>query len=257
MLIGLKARCYEQDMILRSNLARVVKTALSSTTVLDVGGWFQPLNAATHVLDIGPYETRQKHAPLDPENAERFSAKTWVKHDACCAPWPFPDKFFEFSFSSHLLEDVRDPLTVCAELQRVAKSGYIETPSRMREIFVKGRFFRLKTLFGHMPEIGFPHHRWFVELDGDHLTFTAKDLRLLKSYNFFIRRGDLGRKLTEQESGIGLFWHDRFTCEEAPIFDDAQLIAYRDAALKAARGVRDSVRAHRRSRVAHIGGSAP
>jgi hypothetical protein len=134
-----------------------------------------------------------------------------------------------------LLEDVRDPLTVCAELIRVSKHGYIETPSRLREIFAKERFFQLKTLFGRMPAIGFPHHRWFVEIDGTHVKFTAKDHRILKGFNYFIRRSDLGRKLSEQESGIGLFWSGGFTFEEVTIESDTQLTRFRDAVLEGAR----------------------
>ena len=56
----------------------------------------------------------------------------------CNSHWPFPDKTFDFVVCSHLLEDVRDPITVCRELCRVGKAGYIETPSRIREIFSKG-----------------------------------------------------------------------------------------------------------------------
>ena len=152
--------------------------------------------------------------------------------DACVTPWPFEDKFFDFSFCSHLLEDIRDPLAVCRELIRVAKSGYIETPSRDREIFSKARFFALKAAFGRMPEIGFGHHRWFCELDGDHWRFIPKDQRLFLNRKRFLTRGDIGRKLSEKESGLYLFWTDAFTFEEA--FDEGEesLAAYRRDALK-------------------------
>lgn len=45
-------------MILKKNLSAVLAKASAANRVLDVGGWFQPLNHATHVLDINPYETR-------------------------------------------------------------------------------------------------------------------------------------------------------------------------------------------------------
>jgi SAM-dependent methyltransferase len=222
-------------MILYSNLPAVVEAARAAKTALDVGGWFQPLNAATHVLDINPYQTRRADDALDPQNVERFTRETWVTRDACKAPWPFPDKFFDFSFCSHLLEDVRDPLIVCAELQRVSRSGYIETPSRLREIFSKERLFRLKTALGRFPSIGFPHHRWYVEIERNHVMFTVKDHRILKRREFFVTRSDLGRKLTEEESGVGLFWHGPFTFEEVPIHSDRDLSAFRQRALDGAR----------------------
>lgn len=141
-------------------------------------------------------------------------------------------------FCSHLLEDVRDPLTVCRELVRVSRAGYIETPSRLREIFAKDRLFALKTAVGHMPEIGFSHHRWFVELDGAHLRFTAKNLQIAMDRRRFLTRADLGRKLSAAESGVGLFWEGEFTFEEAHLPTADDLVAFRDRVLAEIRSTR-------------------
>jgi hypothetical protein len=221
-------------MILFQNLPRVCDVAREAERVLDVGGWCHGLNLATHVLDIAHF-TKTRQEPIDPENQPRWTPETWIVHDACKAPWPFPDKHFDFSFCSHLLEDVRDPLTVCAELVRVSKAGYIETPSRQREIFSKARLFWLKTALGRMPEVGFYHHRWFVEIEGTHVRFLAKDQRLLLSRRNFITRHDLGRKMTEAESAIGLFWTDSFTFEETFFDGTTDLRGYRDRVLHALR----------------------
>jgi SAM-dependent methyltransferase len=204
-------------VILRRNLPEIVARARARERVLDVGGWYLPLNAATHVLDINPYATRGQ--PLDPENTERFSAATWIVHDACVAPWPFPDKFFDFSFCSHLLEDVRDPLGVVRELSRVAKGGYVETPSREREIFAKERWAALAARCGRPPEVGFYHHRWFVEADATHLRFLAKTAEVSRDPGYYITRSSLGRKMREDESGIGIFWEGTITAEETIIID--------------------------------------
>jgi len=212
-------------MILTANLPRVCELARRAERVLDVGGWFRPFNLATHVLDVMPYATRHRQHPLDPGNPERFAAATWTVHDACRAPWPFPDKFFDFSFCSHTIEDLRDPIAVCAELVRVSKAGYVETPSRERESFCKDRFAGLKRALGRLPQVGFDHHRWLVR-------FLAKDQRLVADPRRYITRGDLGRKLTEAESGLGLFWEGRFTFEEVFLDDTAKLAAWRDAALR-------------------------
>lgn len=222
-------------MILRSNLPRLRQAAAAAETVLDVGGWFQPFNLATHVIDLQPYATRHAAHALDPEDGERFDEATWVTRDVCEAPWPFPDKFFAFSVCSHLLEDVRDPLTVCRELLRVSRAGYIETPSRLREIFAKARWFRWKALLGNVPEVGFCHHRWLVELDGTHLSFTAKTTALLERRRNFLTRAELGRKLTEAESGMGLFWQDGFSFEERFVELAEDYPAFRRRALAALR----------------------
>jgi SAM-dependent methyltransferase len=207
-------------VILRSNLSDLCERAAGAPRTLDIGGWYQPFNLATHVLDLMPYETRRVHEALDPEHEERFSADTWIVVDACNPPWPFPDGFFDFAVCSNLLEDVRDPLTVCRELNRVARAGYIETPSRLREIFAKERWSAARLLLGCLPEIGFYHHRWFVELAGSHLRFTAKTTALGENRRHYITRRDIGRKLSEGESGIGLFWEGGFTFEE--MFLDAR-----------------------------------
>jgi SAM-dependent methyltransferase len=207
-------------MILRSNLARLRALAAAAPRVLDVGGWYQPFNLATHVIDVEAYATRRVHEALDPEDPERFSAASWVVADVCAPPWPFPGKFFDFILCSNLLEDVRDPLAVCRELVRVGRAGYIETPSRLREIYAKERPAPFKRLFGEMPEIGFYHHRWFVEGEGSHLRFTAKTNALGESRAHYLTRRDLGRKLSEAESGLGLFWEESFSAEE--VFADAR-----------------------------------
>lgn len=220
-------------MILRRNLPEVVARAKAAARALDVGGWYLPLNAATHVLDILPYATRGR--PLDPENAPRFSEQTWFLHDACVPPWPFPDRFFDFSFCSHLLEDVRDPLAVVRELTRVSKAGYVETPSREREIFAKGRWAALAARCGRPPEVGFYHHRWFVEAQGTHLVFTAKTCELERDPAYYLTRSSLGRKMREEESGIGIFWQDSLTADERIIVDAeearAELRRFRAGAL--------------------------
>lgn len=223
-------------MILRSNLPRLRELASAAERVLDVGGWYQPFNLATHVIDLLPFDTRRQHDSLDPEDAPRFSAATWHAADVCVPPWPYPDKFFDFAVCSHILEDVRDPIAVCGELNRVARAGYIETPSRLREIFVKARFASLRVLGGGLPEIGMSHHRWFVELEGSHLRFTAKMSALAERRKHYLTRGDIGRKLTEAESGLGLFWQGGFTYEEVFVFPHDDYPAFRRNALAQLRG---------------------
>ncbi len=219
-------------MILYKNLPKVIEVASESEKVLDVGGWFQPFNLATHVIDLGEYETRRQSEAIDPENSQRFSKETWTVYDACKTNWPFPDKFFDFCFCSHLLEDVRDPLITCEEMIRVSKSGYIEMPSRAREIFCKTRFSWLKRLFGKVPEVGFYHHRWFCEIEGNHVKFTVKDQRLILDSKNYISRQDLGRKLTEDESGVALFWDHSFTFAEVFETEENFLLNYKNKALQ-------------------------
>ncbi|MGB0629373.1 MAG: methyltransferase domain-containing protein [Alphaproteobacteria bacterium] len=219
-------------MILRSNIAKLQEICRDLPTVLDVGGWHNPFNLATHVLDIMPYETRRTHEALDPEDAERFSEDTWLIHDACAGNWPWPDDYFDFSICSHTLEDVRDPIVITSELARVSKSGYIEVPSWAREIFIKDRFWRLRMIGGKSPEIGFPHHRWLCELNDGELHFYQKDAHIGLDRKNYISRADLGRKkMTESEAGIGIFWNDTITAREIIVTSDTLLAEKREQIL--------------------------
>lgn len=70
---------------------------------------------------------------------------------------PFADKSFDYIDRSHVLEHVDDPARACAEIMRVGKAGYIETPTAMKD-----------ALFGWAEEIG---HRWHVTRVGRRLVF--------------------------------------------------------------------------------------
>lgn len=155
--------------------------------VLDIGGGEEVFPRANVVFDIVPYESRRP-GPLAAE-PEQFSAKSWFVGDICSPEiWDqFGDKELDFALCSHTLEDIRDPIFVCRQLNRVAKRGYIEVPSRLRECTRESASVRLA---------GWSHHRWLVDFLDGYLVFTAKGpwvndfdypgprrLRCLEDYN--------------------------------------------------------------------------
>ena len=178
--------------------------------VLDVGGWACPFNRAQWIIDAEPYETRGYYRTFGGPAAqggerEWFSAATWVQRDICeRTPWPFADRQFDFAICSHTLEDVRDPLWVCAELMRVAKRGYLEVPSRewesCRGVEMRGM-------------VGMSHHRWLVEIDGGSVRFVPKYHVIHSHWRYSLPYSHL-RALPPERTVAWLWWEGRFDCRE-------------------------------------------
>lgn len=119
--------------------------------VLEVGPGLVPFPRATHFVDHHPGENI-------------------ILCDVQRNPLPFPDKYFDFVYCRHVVEDIIYPLNFLTEMSRVAKAGYIETPSVLAEVCrgVDG---------GSPPWRGYNHHNWFVWNQNG-------KLKLLKKYPF-------------------------------------------------------------------------
>jgi SAM-dependent methyltransferase len=158
---------------------------------------------ADWVIDLMPYATRGMYGNVDPAS-ERFDESTWVTRDICARePWPFEDGKFDFVVCAHTLEDVRDPVWVCNEMNRVARAGYIETPSRLEE----------QTYGIHGPWVGWSHHHWLVEAESGTLTFVFKSHVLHGRRDFAFRRG-FADSLRPEERVVSVFWEGNLECRE-------------------------------------------
>ena len=92
--------------------------------VLEVGSGGNPYARANVLLDAYE-ETKERHwVPL---KADRPMVLGFVEK------LPFKDKSFDFVIASHVLEHSPQPEQFLAELQRVAKAGYIEVPDAFME----------------------------------------------------------------------------------------------------------------------------
>ena len=83
-----------------------------------------------------------------------FPNKQFIVHDLNNLPLPFEDDKFDFSFCSHLLEHMIQPLEFLKEVVRISKSGYIEVPSPLIDNLVSGDDYR--DPYGH---------KWWVFFD--------------------------------------------------------------------------------------------
>ncbi len=79
--------------------------------------------------------------------SSKFPDKRFVVHDLNNLPLPFSDGEFDFSFCSHILEHVDDPVKFLSEVTRISKSGYIEVPSPIIDNLVSGN--DIHDPFGH------------------------------------------------------------------------------------------------------------
>jgi hypothetical protein len=188
--------------MLEASRRRIIEALSAEALVLDVGGWAKPLARADWVLDLLPYETRGMYGEATGE-PERFSAATWLTRDICDRePWPFDDGQFDFAVCAHTLEDVRDPVWVCGELRRVARAGYVEVPAPVEELTwgVQGDW------------VGWGHHHWISEREGDGLAFTFKP-HLLCAPGRHLPAGTT-QGLAPEELILALWWEGELRVRE-------------------------------------------
>lgn len=193
------------------HVAEVLSRIRPDDVVLDVGGWARPFNRANYVIDCHPYETRGRHyletfgLAAQGGPAERFTAETYLRLDLCDhTPWPLPDKSIDFCTCSHTLEDLRDPIWVCREMMRVARRGYIETPSRLFEV--------CRNREAGVP-VGLAHHRWYVDIEGNQVVFSPKNHYIHGDPCLSIPES-VWKGLPEEHMITWLFWEDTFDCKE-------------------------------------------
>ncbi|MGI8906088.1 MAG: class I SAM-dependent methyltransferase [Candidatus Sumerlaeaceae bacterium] len=78
---------------------------------------------------------------------------------------PFRDKAFDYCICMHVLEHVEDPPAMLREMERVARAGYIETPTELHD-----------WLFAVPPYTTI--HKWYVNANGGELELTLKRAEL-------------------------------------------------------------------------------
>jgi hypothetical protein len=200
--------------MLDASARRILETLPDDATVLDVGGAMKPFNRANWIMDALPYDKRGELGSIGGTD-ERFSEDTWVIRDFCARePWPFRDKQFDFAICSHTLEDVRDPIWMCSELNRVARAGYIEVPSRLEE----------QTYGFQGPWTGWSHHRWLIDVDGKHITFVHKSGVVQRPDSHF--PPEFRDTLSAEERVHAFWWEGSFNYTERLFWDPLEFDAW-------------------------------
>ena len=131
----------------------VAKIASDKQSVLEVGPGHIPFGPATEFVDWREW----------PQLAGRPVHALNINQDRL----PLADKSFDFVYCRHTVEDLYNPLQICREMDRVARGGYIETPSPIaecaRRVDARSPLWR-----------GYHHHRYLVWSEVDTLVFLPK-----------------------------------------------------------------------------------
>ncbi|HLH31396.1 MAG TPA: class I SAM-dependent methyltransferase [Terriglobia bacterium] len=139
------------------------------------------------VLDIGSGGEPFPHATILAERflQPKFRYEALVTNDKPLVVsdihhLPFSDKYFDFVYASHVLQNTEDPVRASLEIMRVGKRGYIETPT-----------FGKDALFAWARNI----QRWHVCAIGPRLCFFEYTERQLDGINSNVWRDLInGRK---------------------------------------------------------------
>ena len=185
--------------------------------VIDVGGGMAAFPRANWIIDAVPFEAQggllKEH---DKRQPVRFTRETWVQFDLCSRQqWPFADKQFDYAICSHVLEDVRDPVWVCSEISRIAKAGYIETPSRVVEQSLGVE---------HPCYAGYYHHRWLVSSEQGQLQFRHKPHLLHANRKAIVARVGFWKSLHPQHEILTHYWQDQLDYREVLEFSEAKTL---------------------------------
>jgi len=121
--------------------------------VLDIGSGNLPFPMATHLADFATEDHNYGRAGLPFKHVQGKPV-----FNCNVEEMPFEDKSFDFVYCSHVLEHTVDPIKACRELMRVAKRGYLETPTRAKDLFLN--------------TAKVSNHHWMVEYFNDRLVFT-------------------------------------------------------------------------------------
>ena len=180
--------------------------------VLDIGSGHLPFPFATHLADFAVEDGNYGRVGAE---FKRIEGKP--VYECNVEQMPFADKEFDFVYCSHVLEHVESPEKACRELMRIAKRGYIETPTKGKDIF--------------FDNARVSNHRWSVDLFDNHLVFTEYNLEEIKGLECNVVGKMLSRAESDKEKALCilellkadvlntmLYWEQNFDYEVRRIF---------------------------------------
>lgn len=154
--------------------------------IIDIGGGDNPFKLSSQVVDVKTYDNNFNYINIDIENEKL----------------PFTDKYFDFCYSRHTLEDLGNPQFSFYEMVRISENGYIETPSPLIEMTenVDSEIFE-----PHKTYRGYLHHRYFVWT-----TKKTNTLNFLPKYPIIEKCNITLIEKIKELINIGEFWNNYY-----------------------------------------------
>ena len=138
-----------------------------------VWDWLErQLTPDSKVLEIGPGNLCFPRSQVFVDCQSFPNSKEYVKCNILHDNLPFADKEFDFVYCRHVLEDLWYPVKIMEEMSRVAKAGYLETPSPIAEM-TRGVDAPLQGQ-SEFKFRGYHHHHWIIWVDDGVLKFITK-----------------------------------------------------------------------------------
>lgn len=152
------------------------------------------LKKGNRILEVGGSMKQHQDIQIDvlvdiirPEESfytpSTLKAKRFVRLDVTREKLPFKDKEFDFCLCTHTLEDLLTPFLIIEEMSRVAKRGYMTTPSMGRDI-VFGPIDLTNYRCGPIRVPGLGHHKWLFQNKNGIMKIIPKNYALLYSALF-------------------------------------------------------------------------
>lgn len=161
--------------------------------IVELGPGYKPFELSNYVIDI------------DDSYSELYSEKIFLKTNINYETIPRENKFFDYCYSRHTLEDISTPFFAFNELTRVSKRGFIETPSPLIEM-MKG------VDAGETTYRGYIHHRYIVWSDTD--TNTIYFLPKMPIIERIVLTEDLNRQMHYTANTQPLLWNNYYIWDE-------------------------------------------
>jgi hypothetical protein len=179
---------------------RAKKAELSSFRVIDVGGGVHSwcIDNIDALVDMNP--------SLDEGSIIQVFKGDINEKDVWCDISLYIENNggvkFDFCVCTHTLEDIRNPLFVCQQMEHIAEAGYIAVPSKHVEL---SRF-----EFGPNCHRGYIHHRWIFDIRVE--SKTNENKATLVGYpklTIVEHMAELDKVASRQQdvADLNLYWH--------------------------------------------------